>query len=63
MTPVMSRRLAKVVNSPFFIKKGPEFTKAFVDRVSKKDNLNDLSDEDKQYIGFAVASEGESVWQ
>ena len=50
MTPELSRRLARAVNSEFFYKKGIPFKNAFVSRVSKAENFKNLKAEDKAFI-------------
>ena len=50
MTPELSRRLAFILSSQFFSKKGIKFKNAFIDRVIKVENFKNLKAEDKTLI-------------
>ena len=56
MTPGFSRELAKVANSPYFIKLTDEVRRGFVKRTARKNKMEDLSEKDKKIIELAMQS-------
>jgi len=64
MDPLFSQRMAKVVNSPFFLDQPPGFKEKFIDRVSKVDLFTDLTDNDKEIVVKAekAIKQGKSPW-
>ena len=65
MNVLFSQRMAKVMNSPFFLEQPVGFKEKFIDRVSKVDSFNDLTDDDKEIVVKAekILKQGKSPWK
>lgn len=65
MNPLFSRRIAKAVQSLFFFDQPAGFKEKFIDRVSKVDSFNDLTDDDKDIVVKAekMLKQGKSPWK
>lgn len=58
----LSRRIAIVVNSPFFIKMNEKAKNSFINRVKDFENYSNLLDSDKEIIIKSEKSRNEPVW-